>query len=464
MWQWSALEMESLCIMQTLSSKQKELTAQELVTSNTVREIEEASSKRWRTFTALRHRNFRLFWLGQLISLIGTWMQTIGQSWLVLRLTGSAWALGIVGALQFVPILFFALFGGILADNLPKRRVLVFTQTFAMIQAAVLGVLVMTHTVQLWHVYVLALLLGLTNAFDMPTRQSFVVEMVGREDLTNAIALNSSLFNMARIVGPGIGGLIIAWLGEAPLFVINAVSFVPVIAGLLMIDTTKLHAPVKHAGQVVANKGVRGTFLSLGEGLRYIQRTPLLLLTIIIVGAVSLFGINFNVMLPLFATNVLSIGPDGYGFLSSAYGVGSLVAALWIATQGKKPIFKKIVLFCIAFSALEVIFSFSKLPMLSFLIIALVGFTQISFSAAANTLLQTVTPDHLRGRIMSVYTLVFVGTTPIGNLFIGGLASALGASIAFLVGGALSLIAAIIGWVIRASAEQDTVEQRTNVR
>src|SRR6266536_5643218 len=204
-----------------------------------------ASSGFLRAFVALRHRNFRLFWTGQLVSLIGTWMQTTGQAWLVLQLTKSAWALGLVGALQFLPVTFFALFGGVLADRIPKRRVILFTQSFSLAQAAVLWLLIATGTVQLCHIYVLAILLGLTNAVDMPTRQAFVVELVGREDLPNAIALNSSVFNLARIIGPGIGGLIIAFLGMSPLFLLNALSFIPVIIGLAMIDVTQLHASVK---------------------------------------------------------------------------------------------------------------------------------------------------------------------------------------------------------------------------
>src|SRR6266852_5566449 len=198
-----------------------------------------------RTFIALRHRNFRIFWFGQLISLIGTWMQTTAQAWLVLQLTHSAWLLGVVGALQFLPVMFLSLFGGVLADRLPKRKVLLFTQSSAMIQAIILWALVATGHVQIWHVLILASLLGLTNSIDMPTRQAFVVEMVGREDLPNAIALNSSLFNMARVLGPGLGGLIIAWLGVAPLFLLNTISFVPVIVGLALIRMNELHALAK---------------------------------------------------------------------------------------------------------------------------------------------------------------------------------------------------------------------------
>src|SRR2546430_11051156 len=203
-----------------------------------------------RAFLALRHRNFRLFWFGQLISLTGTWMQTIGQAWLVLELTHSAWLLGVVGALQFLPVMLLALFGGVLADRLPKRTVLLFTQSSAMIQAFVLWILVATGSVHLWHVLVLAALLGLTNSLDMPTRQAFVVEMVGREDLPNAVALNSSLFNMARIVGPGLGGIIIAFFrSTAPLFLLNATSFIAVIVGLAMINIDRLHAQAQQQAQ-----------------------------------------------------------------------------------------------------------------------------------------------------------------------------------------------------------------------
>src|SRR3984893_230107 len=289
-----------------------------------------------RAFLALRHRNYRLFWFGQMISLIGTWMQSIGQAWLVLELTHSAWLLGVVGALQFLPVMFLSLFGGVLADRLPKRKVLLFTQSFAALQATVLWTLVATGQVQLWHVLVLAALLGLTNSLDMPTRQAFVVEMVGREDLPNAIALNSSVFNMARIVGPGIGGLIIAWGGVAPLFLLNAVSFVPVIFGLALIDLSKLHAQAKHLiGKKEAPR--LSTMQSLREGLVYIAHTPSIFLIIAVVGVVSLFGINFNVVLPLFATSVLNSGPQGFGFISAAFGLGSLLSALWLAWGNRKP-------------------------------------------------------------------------------------------------------------------------------
>jgi MFS family permease len=406
-----------------------------------------------RAFLALRHRNFRLFWTGQLISLIGTWMQTTGQAWLVLELTHSALLLGLVGALQFLPVLILSLFGGVLADRLPKRTVLRFTQSFATLQAFVLWILVATGEVRLWHVLVLASLLGLTNSVDMPTRQAFVVEMVGRQDLPNAIALNSSLFNMARIFGPGLGGLIIAWLGVAPLFLLNAISFIPVIIGLFLIDSSTLYAQVKHTS---AEKDAprQGTLQSLREGLTYVARTPSILLIITVVGVVSLFGINFNVVLPLFATDVLQVGAIGFGLLSSALGAGSLCSALWLAWSNRRPSVTWLLYSVGIFCVLEILFALSHLYLLSLFLIASVGFAQIAFSATANTTVQTVAPDHLRGRVLSVYMMVFAGSIPLGNLFTGGIAHLLGAPAALLAGAGLSLIAGIVGWILRAPAEK----------
>ena len=406
-----------------------------------------------RTFVALRHRNFRLFWFGQLISLIGTWMQSIGQAWLVLQLTHSAWLLGVVGALQFLPVMLLSLFGGVLADRLPKRKVLLFTQSFAMLQAAVLWILVASGHVQIWEVLVLASLLGLTNSLDMPTRQAFVVEMVGREDLPNAIALNSSVFNMARIVGPGLGGLIIAFLGIAPLFLLNAISFVPVIIGLALIRMNELHALAKRSTKS-GETSKQSTLQSLREGLSYVVHTPSVLLIIAVIGVISLFGINFNVILPLFATDVLHSGALGFGFLSAAFGLGALFSGLWLAWGNRKPSVQYLLIAALAFSVLEIFFAFSHLYVLSLILIAAVGFAMIAFSANSNTALQTVTPDHLRGRVMSVYMLVFAGSVPLGNLFTGGLAHLYGAPISLLVGACLSLIAAIVGWILRSPAEK----------
>lgn len=410
-----------------------------------------------RAFIALRHRNFRLFWFGQLISLIGTWMQSTAQAWLVLELTHSAWWLGVVGALQFLPVLLFALFGGVLADRLPKRTVLLFTQSSAMLLAFILWTLVATGAVQLWHVLLLATCLGLINALDMPTRQAFVVEMVGREDLPNAVALNSSLFNMARILGPGIGGILIAWLGVAPLFLLNGISFIAVLIGLAMIDMQQLHALARH-DDLQHGTHRPGTLKSLREGLSYVRNTPSVLLVIAVIGIVSLFGINFNVVLPLFATDVLHAGPEGFGFISATFGLGSLISALWLAWGNNRPSISRLLMGAIAFGILEALFAMSHLYLLSLVLIAGVGFAQIAFSALANTTLQTVTPDHLRGRVMSVYMMVFAGSTPLGNLFMGGLAHLYNAPVALLVGAILSLVAAIGCWILRKPAEKSLAE------
>ncbi len=407
-------------------------------------------SKKKHAFIALQQRNFRLFWTGQLISLIGTWMDSTGQAWLVLHLTGSALDLGIVGALQFLPVLCLTLLGGVLADRFPKRRVLVFTQTFLALQAATLCLLVFTGRIEVWHIYILALFYGLTNALDMPTRQAFVGEMAGRESLPNAVALNSSAFNMSRMVGPGIAGLIIAQFGEGPLFFVNALSFIPVIIGLLMINTKELY--IRHRA---AEATATGTMRSLRDGLVYVRRTPAVFLIIVVVGLVSLFGINFNVVLPLVATQALHMGSEGFGFISSAFGFGALVAALYLAWGNRRPNLSRMLIFAMLFSIALGLFGLSHWYPLSLLLAALTGFMLISFVALANTTLQTVAPDALRGRVMGVYMLVFNGSTPIGNLFIGGLANSVGISIALASGAILSLVAAIVAWFHRASAVED---------
>jgi MFS family permease len=407
-----------------------------------------------RALIALTSRNFRIFWLGQLISLTGTWMQSTGQDWLVLKLTHSAWLLGVVGALQFLPVLLLSLFSGVIADKFPKKNLLIGTQIASLTLAAVLCVLVFTGTVQLWEIFILASLLGITNSLDMPVRQAFVVEMVGRDTLPNAIALNSTAFNLARIVGPSVAGILIGWLGEAPLFLLNAVSFLPVIYGLYLMRSSELH----HQPSRQESAPKQGTLKSLGEGLSYIVHVPAIFMIIAIVGVISLFGINFNVVLPLFADTVLNVGAQGYGFLSSTFGFGALLAAVWLAWTNKQATVTQLLVSGLLFGITEALFAISHLYILSLVFIAVVGFTQISFSAKANSMLQAVTPNHLRGRIMSVYTIVFVGTTPIGNLAIGALSNTFGASIALLAGAIPCIIAAIVAWCVKKPAEKSIKE------
>ena len=405
-----------------------------------------------RTFVALRQRNYRLYWFGQMISLIGTWMQTVGQAWLVLEMTHSALQLGLVGALQFLPVLLFSLFGGVFADRWPKRRVLLGTQAAAMIQAFLLWGLIATGTVQLWHIYVLAVLLGLTNSLGQPTSSAFVVEMVGREDLPNAVALNSLLVNLARIVGPSIGGIIIAVSGVTMLFLLNALSFLAVIVALVLIKSQELHAQVSQHGSVGKQQN---TWQSLHEGVSYVRKTPAVLLVILVVGLVLLFGANFNVILPLFATDVLHVGATGFGFLSAALGIGSLLSALWLAWNNQKPTIRQVLFGTLAFGILETAFAVSPIYLLSLLLIAGVGVAETIFGAQAITMLQTIVPDHLRGRVISVYIFFFTGSLPLGYLLAGWLSGLYGVSIGLLICTLLCLLITGVGWLGRKPAEQD---------
>jgi MFS family permease len=407
-----------------------------------------------RAITSLRQRNFRLFWCGQMISLMGSYMQSIGETWLVLELTHSAWQLGLVGALQAVPILFFSIFGGVFADRWPKRRILLVTQAAAMIQALLLWTLIATGTLQLWHLYVLALLLGLTNSLGRPASRAFVVELVGREDLPNAVALNSSLSSLMRIVGPGLAGIIIAASGVTTLFLLNALSFLAVLVGLALIKSHELHAQALQPRSVGERQN---TWQSLREGVAYVWKTPAVLLLVLVVGLVLLFGSNFNVVLPLFATNVLHVGATGFGFLSAATGVGALLSGLWLAWSNQQPTIRRVLIGMLVFGVLEAVFAVSHLYLLSLVLIASVGFTEETFAMQAMTTIQTVAPDHLSGRVMSVQVLFFDGSLPLGYLLMGWLSGLFGAPIALLIGALLSLLVAGAGWLWRKPAEKDVV-------
>lgn len=408
-----------------------------------------------RAFTSLRWRNYRLYWFGQMISQMGTWMQTIGQAWLVLELTHSAWQLGLVGALQALPILLFSIFAGVFADRWPKRGVLLVTQAAAMIQALLLWALIATGTLQLWHIYVLAMLLGLMNSLGRPASRAFVVELVGREDLPNAVALNSSLSSLTRIVGPGMAGIIIAESSVSMLFLLNALSFLPVMVGLALINSHELHAQALQPRSVGERQN---TWQSLREGVAYVWNTPAVLLVILVVGLVLLFGSNFNVVLPLFATDVLHVGATGFGFLSAATGVGALLSALWLAWGNQQPTIRLLLIVMLVFGVLEAVFAVSHMYLLSLVLIASVGFMEEAFAVQAMTTLQTVAPDHLRGRVMSVQVLFFDGSLPLGYLLMGWLSGLCGASIALLIGALLSLMVTGAGWMWRKPAEKDVAE------
>lgn len=395
------------------------------------------------TFVSLRQRNFRLFWSSQVISLLGTWMQSIGQAWLVLQLTHSAWQLGLVGALQALPILLFSLFGGVFADRWPKRYVLLVTQVASTVQALLLWLLILTASIQLWHLYILALLLGLTNSLYRPASRAFVVELVGREHLPNAVALNSSLSSLARIVGPALGGIIIALSSASMLFLLNALSFLPVIVVLLLLRNSELH--IQPRQNRVTHERQR-TWRSLREGIDYIRQTPTILLVIVVAGLVLLFGSNFNVVLPLFATSLLHKGSTGFGFLSAATGLGALFAGLWMAWNNLHPTVRYLLIVMLIFSVLEIAFVFSRFYPLSLLLIAAVGFSEEAFAAQSMMTLQITTPAHLSGRVISVQVLFFDGSLPLGYLLMGWLSGLYGPATALLIGALLCLLTVGVGW------------------
>lgn len=364
-------------------------------------------------------------------------MQTIAQGWLVLQITDSAFLLGLVGSLQFLPVLLFSVFGGVVADRFPKRKMLVATQIVAMVLAFALAVLTSTGLVQVWHVMILALLLGIVNAFDMPIRQSFIPEIVSREDLMNAITLNSTIFNGARVVGPAIAGLLIGQAGLAACFYLNGLSFLPVIVGLLA-----MRIPPTQASSIAKDS----VWKNLSEGLGYIRRTHIVWLVILQVGMLSTFGMNFNVVIPVFARDVLGSDAAGYGFLSSAIGVGSLVGALVLAYLGRKPSLGLLLGAGFAFGAVEVLLAGTRWYPLSALLMIALGISFIAFGATANTLIQTNTPDILRGRVMSFYTLVFAGATPVGNVIAGSAAHSVSPVAPLILGGAVCALTALAGW------------------
>lgn len=410
------------------------------------------SSRIPRAFSSLRQRNFRLFWSGQMVSVMGTYMQSIGQVWLVLELTHSAWQLGLIGALQALPILLFALFGGVFADRWPKRRVLLATQSVAMIQALALWIVIVTGTLQLWQLYVLAVLLGLTNSLGRPASRAFLAELVGREDLPNAVALNSSWSNLARVVGPGLAGIIIAGSGVTLLFLLNALSFLPILLALALMRSHDLHA---QAAQLASASRRRDTWRSLREGVSYVRNTPAILLVIIVTGFVLLFGSNFNVVLPLFSSGVLHVGASGFGFLSAASGAGALMATLWLAWRNRQPTINRLLLGMLAFGTLEAAFAISRLYLLSLALIASVGCMEEIFATQALTMLQTIPPDHLRGRVISVQVFFFDGSLPLGYLLLGWLAGQYGAPSGLLICAALTLLVVGAGWLWRGPAEQN---------
>lgn len=383
-----------------------------------------------RPFASLRHRNFRLFWTGQMVSLIGTWMQSVAQGWLVLTLTNSAFLLGLVGAIGSLPVLFLALPGGVAADRFDKRRLLMATQSTAMALALALAALTYFNIVKIWQVVALAAISGSVFAFDAPSRQAFTIELVGKDDLLNAIALNSAIFNAARILGPALAGVLIGFIGMAGCFLINGISFLAVIAGLWQI---KRERPEPRAG-VSAWREMR-------EGLDYAWNQPVIRSLVTVVAVFSVFGMPYALLMPIFARDVLGVGARGLGFLMTANGVGALSGALGLAVMGKSRGRGRLVLAAgVTFSLALAAFSFSRSYALSLTLLPFVGWAMVSLTATINTLLQTTVPDGLRGRVMSMFTFVFMGMMPFGSLLAGTTAQRFTAPLAIRGGAAVCLL------------------------
>jgi MFS family permease len=402
--------------------------------------ITAAGEKVANSFSALKHRNFRYFWIGQCISLMGTWMQRTAQLWLVYSITKSAYLLGILGVFQFGPMLLFSLFAGTLVDRFPKKKMLILTQTILMIQAFILAFLVWAGHVQYWHILVLATILGFVNTIDMPTRQSFIIELVGKEDLMSAVALNSAIVNLAKILGPAVSGVAIIYFGTASCFLLNGISFIAVLIGLTFIKTT--------VGQI--RKQSNNLWFEALAGLKYIALRKVLLNSILIILAVGTFAMNSDIIIPVFAKEILHKQASGYGFLLSAMGIGSLIGAMIVSSRSKrkptgKLLFGSGILECL----LYMVMGFVHTYFLSSIFIAVLGFFSVFFLTTANSIIQLNSDNEYRGRVMSVYTLGFAGTTPIGNFFAGSVTEKFGANAGFFACGFVTIIfiAIILIWV-----------------
>ncbi|HET7029645.1 MAG TPA: MFS transporter [Candidatus Limnocylindrales bacterium] len=391
---------------------------------------------------ALRHHNYRLFFNGQLISLIGTWTQQVGEAWLVLQLTHDPLWLGIVSVAQFGPVIAFGLFGGVIADHLPKRRTLMATQSVAMTLAFILFGLSATGVIQVWHILIIAMILGFANAIDMPTRQSFAVEMVGRDDVANAVGLNSAVFNAARIVGPAVGGILIGVFGVPIAYLINGLSFIAVISAYRLMRDTEMRA----APRPDRPKDARDVLHNLQEGVHYVRSTPMVLLAASTVGLVATFGMNFSVLVPPLADHVLVVGATGYGFLMAASGVGSTGSALSIAFTAR-PSPRVLAIGAMALGVGSLILAWSRAFPLSLLAMLICGAGGVGMAVTANTTIQLNVPDNLRGRVMSVYTTIFAGSVPAGGLVMGAIGSSMGVPSALAIGGVLSVITAVGSWL-----------------
>ena len=389
------------------------------------------------TLRALGYRNFQLFFGGQLISLIGTWMQSVSQAWLVYRLTGSSALLGAVGFAGQIPVFVLSAVGGIVADRYSRRHIVIATQTASMLLAFALAALTLSGSIRIWHIFVLSALLGTANSFDIPARQSFIVEMVGKRDLMNAIALNSSMFNASRVVGPAIAGLLVAGIGEGWCFFVNGVSFLAVIAGLLLMDVKRREAAVQPASPISR----------VVEGFRFVIRNPPVHAILILLGIVSVTGMPYTVLMPIFADRILHGGAKALGGLSAVAGVGALAGALLLASRRDvHGLGRWVAVSALGFGACLTAFAASRQLWLSGAILVPTGFFIMIEMGSSNTLIQSMVPDRLRGRVMSVYSMMFMGMAPIGSLIAGAAAARFGAPATVAAAGAVCMAAAAVFW------------------
>jgi MFS family permease len=384
----------------------------------------------------MQHRNYRLFFFGQLVSLIGTWMQSVAQSWLVYRLTGSAVLLGTVGFASQIPVFLLSPLGGVMADRRDRRRVLLATQAVSMLLALTLALLTLSGRIQVWQVLVLAALLGVANGFDIPARQAFVVELVGRQDLVNAIALNSSMFNGARIVGPALAGVVVAAVGEGWCFFANGVSYVAVLASLAALRLPARPVPAATRASPVAQ---------ILEGWRFVARTAPIRALLLLLGLVSLTGMPYAVLMPVMAEDVLHAGASGLGLLMGASGTGALAGALVLARRTSLAgLGTWVASAALAFGVALIAFSLSRHFWLSVALLLPVGFAMLLQMSSSNTLIQSMVPDELRGRVMSAYSMMFMGMAPLGALLAGTLAETVGAPATIAIGGVVCIAGALV--------------------
>jgi MFS family permease len=377
-------------------------------------------------FSSLSIKNFRIYWFGMFVSLIGTWIQAVAQSWLVFRLTASVFLLGLVGFLSAIPVFLLSLFGGVVADRMNKRNILIFTQSAFMLLAFFLGVLVHWQLITVWQIMLIAVLNGVVMAFDAPSRQAVVMELVGRDHLFNAIALNSVAFNSSRIIGPALAAILIAAIGMSGCFYINAISFLPLIVTLLLMKINSSPRDLKH----------NNTLRDLREGIALVKNNRLILILVTMVAISSLFGVSYVILMPVFANDILKVGVAGLGILMSSSGGGALIAALMLAGLGNfRYKGRLLILSSLVFSFALILFSLSRIYLLSIVALILIGWGSVTAIAIINTLLQIIVPDKFRGRIMSVFMFTFAGIMPFGNLIAGAISQVLGVSITVAISG-----------------------------